>query len=93
MIEQPLTLEQLDQRLKRLEAAQTMITRDNPPPGLPKGVLWADREAWRSEFRHIMDQLGIIGEPIGTEALRQQMAQLSLDPNEFSRGIIEMREE
>lgn len=93
MIEQPLTLEQLDQRLRRLEAAQHTITRDNPPPGLPKGVLWADQEAWRNEFRRVMDQLGIVGEPIGAEALRQQMAQLGLEGNEFSRGIIEMREE
>jgi hypothetical protein len=42
-----------------------------------------------------MAKMGISGQPIGAKALRQMMIAEGINPedNEFSRGIIEMREE
>lgn len=42
-----------------------------------------------------MAKMGISGQPIGAEALRQMMIAEGVNPedNEFSRGIVEMREE
>jgi hypothetical protein len=42
-----------------------------------------------------MEQMGIQGEPVGAERLQEMMRASGIRPedNEFSRGIIEMREE
>jgi hypothetical protein len=47
------------------------------------------------KFRQFLRQLGIRGKPIGAKKLREMAIREGLDPesNEFSRGIIEMREE
>lgn len=47
--------------------------------------------AWNEAMR----QLGISGAPIGAEELQKRIAASGVNPedNEFSRGIIEMREE
>jgi hypothetical protein len=63
-----------------------------------------DRMLRRAEAQHeesvraldkAMAEMGISGEPIGAEALQQMMIADGINPadNEFSRGIIEMREE
>jgi hypothetical protein len=46
-------------------------------------------------FAAMLRQLGIEGQPIGAENLQAMMIAEGIDPNsnEFSRGIIEMREE
>jgi hypothetical protein len=46
-------------------------------------------------FRKFLKQLGIRRKPIGAKKLRARMIQAGIDPegNEFSRGIMEMREE
>jgi len=48
-----------------------------------------------AESEKFMKQLGIRGKPIGAKKLREMAIREGLDPNgtEFSRGIIEMREE
>jgi hypothetical protein len=48
-----------------------------------------------AEWEKFMKQLGIRGKPIGAKKLRERMIKEGIDPesNEFSRGIIEMREE
>jgi hypothetical protein len=42
-----------------------------------------------------MEELGIRGKPMGAKKLRESLPQAGIDPdaNEFSRGIIAMREE
>ena len=47
------------------------------------------------KFRKFLRQLGIRGKPIGAKKLREMAIREGLDPEgtEFSRGIIEMREE
>jgi hypothetical protein len=52
--------------------------------------------AWVKEWDKMMKQLGIQGPPIGAKKLREMILKKGkIDPskNEFSRGIIEMREE
>jgi hypothetical protein len=46
-------------------------------------------------FRKFLKELGIRGKPIGAKKLRERMLQAGFDPEskQFSRGIIEMREE
>jgi hypothetical protein len=46
-------------------------------------------------WQKFMKQLGIHGKPIGSKKLREMAIREGLDPEstEFSRGIIEMREE
>jgi hypothetical protein len=48
-----------------------------------------------AEWEEFMKQLGIRGKPIGAKKLREMAIREGLDPDgtEFSRGIIEMREE
>jgi predicted DNA-binding antitoxin AbrB/MazE fold protein len=45
--------------------------------------------------KKVLENLGIHGEPIGAKALRERMIAEGVNPNdnEFSRGIIAMREE
>ena len=47
------------------------------------------------KLRKFLRQLGIRGKPIGAKKLREMAIREGLDPEgtEFSRGIIEMREE
>jgi hypothetical protein len=46
-------------------------------------------------FKKFLKQLGIKGKPIGAKKLREMALKEGLNPNDnqFSRGIIEMREE
>jgi hypothetical protein len=46
-------------------------------------------------WKKVMKQLGIKGKPIGAKKLKERMLAEGFDPesNEFSSGIIEMREE
>jgi hypothetical protein len=47
------------------------------------------------KFRKFLRQLGFRGKPIGAKKLRERLLRKGFDPagNEFSRGIIAMREE
>jgi hypothetical protein len=47
------------------------------------------------KFRKFLRQLGIRGKPIGAKKLRERLLKEGFDPegNEFSKGIIAMREE
>jgi len=56
----------------------------------------ADEQAQiTAAWDEVMQKLGISGEPIGAEKLRARIEAGGIKPedNEFSRGIIEMREE
>jgi hypothetical protein len=54
-----------------------------------------DQPILAAGFKKLMKQLGIKGKPIGAEKLKERMLAEGFDPesNDFSRGIIEMREE
>src|SRR5438270_423675 len=61
------------------------LLRKEPPTTGQAEVAWAAA----------MKQMGIQGEPISAEKLREMIVASGVNPegNEFSRGIIEMREE
>ncbi|MCI0525459.1 MAG: hypothetical protein L0Y75_09380 [Acidobacteria bacterium] len=50
---------------------------------------------WAAGWAKAMEELGISGEPIGAEKVQEMFVACGVKPedNEFSRGIIEMREE
>ena len=54
-----------------------------------------DQPILAAGFKKLLKQLGIKGKPIGAKKLREQMLKRGFDPesNEFSKGIIEMRDE
>lgn len=54
-----------------------------------------DQAVFAAGFDKLLKQLGITEKPIGAKKLREQMIKDGFDPNsnEFSKGIIDMREE
>jgi hypothetical protein len=54
-----------------------------------------DQPILAAGFKKLLKQLGITCKPIGAEKLKERMLAEGFDPEstEFSRGIIEMREE
>jgi hypothetical protein len=63
-------------------------------PSLTKSPLWADKSLLQTAMRKFIQELGDAPPPIGAKTLRVRISQEAhLEPNELSRGIIEMREE
>lgn len=101
----PVTLEELEKRVVSLEQELVFLRRllggkDSAEMLAEGGArLLRQAEAGQAEFAagwaRAMEKLGIHGEPIGAEKLQQMIAACGVKPedNEFSRGIIEMREE
>jgi hypothetical protein len=98
------TLEELDQRLGKLEQEmQEMrrVLRKPPAEGGATSALQLVEDALREKPRlralaaKVLEQMGISGHPVPPETLRQMMAEAGIRPEEnlFSRGIEEMREE
>jgi hypothetical protein len=54
-----------------------------------------DQAVLAAGFRKFLKQLGIKGKPIGAKKLQEMLLKRGFDPesNEFSQGIIAMREE
>lgn len=48
-----------------------------------------------ADWARVMKEMGLSGEPLGAEKVQEMIAACGIKPedNEFSRGIIEMREE
>ncbi len=98
-------IDQLTERVERLEAdvqalrAARQKTTYQPSPSAPDQLdptahLWANKAMLREASRRLLAELGIKDRtPIGALELQRRMAQASLDPDEFSRGIMEMRDE
>lgn len=94
------TLEDLEKRLTVVEQILAMWQLKKAETPAERGArllreasLNQDRIAagWAAAFK----EMGISGEPVGAEKLREMMIADGVNPetNEFSRGIIEMREE
>ncbi len=95
-----LTLEELDKRLTIIE--EELALRRQPAVETPaqRGARLLRRAKLEqprmsATMAKVLNDLGISGEPIGAEALREMMIADGVNPedNQFSRGIIEMREE
>src|SRR5262245_62058014 len=97
------TMAELEQRVAELEREvsrlrQLLEARASPETSADDGVLLlteAEQAEFAAEWKRMMEEMGIRGEPIGAEALRARMLASGIKPedNAFSRGIIEMREE
>lgn len=94
------TLEELDQRLTIIEeelALRRALTVETPAQRGARLLRRAKLEQPRmsATMAKVLADLGISGEPVGAEKLQEMMLADGVNPeeNEFSRGIIEMREE
>ncbi|MBI3763338.1 MAG: hypothetical protein HY260_15945 [Chloroflexi bacterium] len=106
MATETLTLRELTDRVTRLEQAFSRLAHEldwrlprhieaASEGGKVKAALIrpVDKVLLRKHFRSMMDGMGITAKPIGALALQQKMAEFAFGPNEFSQGIIAMRDE
>ncbi len=97
------TLEDLEKRVAAVEqelAMWRLAEAANAETPAERGArLWREAGLHQAEISAAAEaafaEMGISGEPIGAEKLRARMEAEGIRPedNEFSRGIIEMREE
>jgi hypothetical protein len=85
-------------RKRPAKKAEGMSKEEREDLELAEEILRAGREdaaELAAAFTKILRQLGFKGKPMGAKKLREQLIKRGFDPNsnEFSRGIIEMREE
>jgi len=98
-------IDQLAERVERLEVAVQALRAEQQKtvdqvhfPAVdqpdPAAHLWADKEMLWQASRRLLAELGIEDRvPVGALELQRRMAQAGLEPNEFSLGILEMRDE
>jgi hypothetical protein len=96
-------LEELEQRITRMEQElarlQQLVEKPSQTPAERGAQLL--REAQRNQaiisaaIAQAFAEMGITGEPIGSEKVQEMMRAYGMQPNanEFSQGIIAMREE
>lgn len=94
----PVTLEQLTNRLGRLESeiaairhALTML-QTSPVAGSVVPTL-ANKTSLREQMQQLLQQFSIVGQSAGSESLQKQMARANLGRNELSQSLIEARGE
>jgi hypothetical protein len=85
-------------RKRPTKPAEPMSEAEREDLELAEEILRVGREdqpILAAGFKKLLKQLGIKGKPIGAKKLKERMLAEGFDPesNEFSRGIIEMREE
>jgi len=97
------TLEDLEKRVAAIEqelAMWRLADSANAETPAERGArLWEqsllEQPQITAAWEKAMEEIGISGEPISAEELQKMFADCGVNPenNEFSRGIIEMREE
>lgn len=106
-MEQAVQLKQISDRLARLEQEtaqlRTQVNQLQQEPENHNGQqahddpfarYQVDKTPLVEAFERMFESLGIKDvKPIGAENLQKMMAKSRLEPNELSRGIIEMRDE
>jgi len=103
---QILSLQQLADRLVRVEREMNIIRREltdlrQRTVAVPQTAVtqfavaysWADKEILRRWIKGLFGALSIRGVPMGAQLLQQRMGQADLTPNELSRSLVEAREE
>jgi hypothetical protein len=83
----------LTERVKRLEQQVSDLQSARKENHLDPDDLFADNEMIARTFEEILRAQDIDLAPISAKELQKLFAQLDLEPSEFSRGIMEMREE
>jgi hypothetical protein len=100
----PTTIEELEARVRALEEQVASLAKkveQAPAAGHAELKSWlpphlvADQAALSAAVDRAFKKMGITGTPIGAENVQAMIAACGIKPedNEFSRGIIEMREE
>jgi hypothetical protein len=94
------TLEDLEKRVTAIEHELVMWRLTAAETPAERGArLWEqslqEQAQITAAMEKAMEEMGITGEPIPAEELQKLFADCGVNPedNEFSRGIIEMREE
>ncbi|MCI0525460.1 MAG: hypothetical protein L0Y75_09385 [Acidobacteria bacterium] len=94
------TLEDLEKRVAAIEQELAMWRLANAETPAERGArLWREASLHQAEISAAVEaafaEMGISGAPAGAEKLRAMMEADGIKPedNQFSRGIIEMREE
>lgn len=94
------TLEDLEKRVTAIEQELVMWRLTAAETPAERGArLWREAGLYQDEISAAAEaafaEMGISGEPISAEELQAMMLADGVDPedNQFSRGIIEMREE
>lgn len=100
---QAATIQQLTDRLRRLEAEivairenlKTLSEQQGQPLSIDATVpeTWVNKAELREQIRHLFLTLSIQGEPVGAETLQKWMHEAELSSNELSQSIIAAREE
>ena len=99
-----MTIDELEKRVAALEQEVSLLRQLLVPTGLETPAERARRAARMTAlempaaaavFAKWLEEMGIKGEPIPAEKLREMIAAEGVKPedNEFSRALIEMREE
>ena len=96
-------LEYIEQEIEDIRKQLQQVTEltkftDGKPDTKQMSLLERSRqnkEKQRQAFAKLFEKMGIHGEPIGAENVQKMIAACGIKPedNEFSRGIIAMREE
>lgn len=81
------------QQLKTQQKPQNLSTDEISFVKLIVRERFRGSDAIKKGFAKFMEDAKIPYEPVGVEELQQRMAKANLAPDEFSRGIIEMRGE
>jgi hypothetical protein len=94
------TLEDLEKRVTAIEHELAMWRLANAETPAERGarllqMASQNQALWEAGMAAAMKEMGISGEPIGAEKVQEMIAACGVKPedNEFSRGIVEMREE
>lgn len=94
------TLEELEQRLSKVEQMITLWHPHGDESPAERGARMLRNAELQQPYiaaawAKMMEEMGISGEPVSIEELHEMMIADGVNPedNEFSRGIIEMREE
>ena len=96
-----MTLEELEKRVVALEQEVALLKQqrngatDDALFGMASSFAVLDQEKFRNGFAKALAAMGITGSPIGAHRLQEMLIAEGIRPqdNEFSRAIIEMREE
>jgi len=90
----------LEREVAELRGANGAAPDDEPMPEIVRlcpslRPAWENRHRAAAAWREVLDRMGIRGQPIGALKLQELIIAEGVDPNsnEFSRGIIDMREE
>jgi hypothetical protein len=102
-MKQSIPIQQLTNRINRIETEIITIRQElealpeqkNQQPSLVRNSsgLFVDKSMVKEQMRQFLLKLSIEDEPIGFEALQEQMREAGLEENELSHSIIAAREE